>query len=308
MLGLSFDLVGTNPRYEAPLLNARIRKAYTHNETDVGVVGDAVDLTYDYEHFGTGADSFSKLGTKLKSAKAPIVIIGSQLFERSDADAIFAALRKATAGANATFNVLHQHAGTVAALDIGYNGSAPAAKANFVYLLGVDSIPTDAIADGAFVVYQGSHGDAGAALADVILPGAAYTEKDGTYVNTEGRAQTSRAAVTPPGLARTDWKIIRAVSEVANRTLPYDTLNEVRSRLGEVAPCTIQYDAVESANFHAAAVAMAGKEKSKIDTTDFSVAQRELKDYYLTDPITRASPTMAKCVRATQNPMSDKQH
>jgi NADH dehydrogenase (ubiquinone) Fe-S protein 1 len=306
-------LVGTNPRFEAPLLNSRIRKCYIHNELEIASVGSPVNLTYEYEHLGhsgsvladlaSGKNAFAK---KLKAAKNPLIIVGSTPFKRDDADAVFAAVQKLGASTGASVSVLHQAAGQVAALDIGYKAGVPAdASADFVYLLGADGVPAS-VTDGAFVVYQGHHGDAGAAAADVILPGSTYTEKDATYVNTEGRAQTTRRAVTPPGIARDDWKIVRAVSEFAGRTLPYDSLGEMRSRLTEICPSLTRYDVVEPANFFSVSASIAAQTPGTVTAAPLEVPLRELRDYYMTDVISRASPTMAKCVKAAANPISDR--
>jgi len=303
-------LVGTNPRYEAPLVNTRLRKCYIQNELEVAMVGENVDLTYEYEYLGDSAQTFADIASgkhafakKLKDAKNPLIIVGDNVFARDDADAMFAAAQKVQGSCNAKLNVLHQSAGQVAALDIGYKGWAtPATAPKFVWLLGAETVPEDVVKD-AFVVYQGHHGDRGAQMADVILPGAAYTEKDGTYVNTEGRSQTTRVAVTPPEQAREDWKIIRAVSEVVGRALPYDSLGGVRARLAELAPSLTRYDVVEKANFHASALEIANQEKGSVSSSPLSVPMKVLQDYYMTDCITRASPTMAKCVKATANPI-----
>lgn len=306
-------LVGTNPRYEAPLLNTRIRKCYIHNELDVAVVGSDVNLTYDYEHLGFSGSVVNDLASgkhpfakKLKAAKNPMIIIGSTPFKREDADEVFAAVQKIGASTGASVSVLHQAAGQVAALDIGYKAGIPAdTSAEFVYLLGADNVPAS-VTDGAFVVYQGHHGDKGAQSADVILPGATYTEKDGTYVNTEGRAQTTRRAVTPPGLARDDWKIVRALSEFAGRQLPYDSLAAMRARLTEISPTLTRYDVVEPANFTAVAASIAAQTKGKVSAAPLEVPLRDLKDYYMTDVISSASPTMAKCIKASAHPISDR--
>lgn len=305
-------LVGTNPRYEAPLINARIRKSYIQNELDVAVLGDAVDLTYYYDHLGADPQTLSDIASgkhpfasTLKEAANAMIIVGDNAFKRADADAVFAEVQKIAGSTGAKLNVLHSSAGQVAALDIGFKGGVPAGgKPKAVILLGAESVPADVTSD-AFVVYIGSHGDAGAQGADVILPGAAYTEKDATYVNTEGRSQTTRRAVTPPELAREDWKILRAVSEVLGVPLAYDTLGDVRSRMAELAPSLTKYDVVEKANFMSSALELASTSKNKIGSEQFAVTQTELKDYYMTDSITRASPTMAKCVKATQHPISD---
>jgi len=303
-------VVGANTRYEAPLLNARLRKCHIHNELDIGVIGSEVNLTYDYAHLGNSPSVLEDLANgkgewakRLKAAENPVIIVGSTPFQRDDADGVFAAAMKLGQQVGASVSVLHQAAGQVAALDIGYQAGVPASAdgAEFVYLMGADAVPSS-VTDGAFVVYQGHHGDAGAAAADVILPGASYTEKDATYVNTEGRSQSTRRAVTPPGIAREDWKIVRALSEFAGRTLPYDSLPEVRQRLSQLSPTLTRYDAVEKANFTAVAASIASQTKTKIDgKKPMNATQETLKDYYMTDVITKASPTMAKCVKAAKS-------
>ncbi|KAF4517746.1 hypothetical protein B566_EDAN002951 [Ephemera danica] len=271
-------LVGTNPRYEAPLLNARIRKGYLHHDLNVGLIGPKLDLTYD---------------KKLAAAKKPMVILGSAQLAREDGAAIQALVQQIAAAAQAG-----RSASTVAALDLGYKpGTAEvkSSKPKVLFLLGADegAISRDDLPANAFVVYQGHHGDAGAAMADAVLPGAAYTEKQGTYVNTEGRAQQTLVAVTAPGMAREDWKIIRALSEIVGAKLPYDTLGEIRDRLTEISPTLTQYGDVEAANF----VSQAAK-LSKVSSAPLDVRQRSLADFFMTDAISRASPTMAKCVQA----------
>merc|ERR1712002_894673 len=205
----------------------------------------------------------------------------------------------------AVLNVLHRVASQVAALDLGYkSGVAEArdAKPKVLWLLGADSeaLTRDDIPEDCFVIYQGHHGDAGAAIADCVLPGAAYTEKQGTYVNMEGRAQQTYPALVPPGEARVDWKIIRAISEVLGEKLPYDKITEVRKRMAEVAPNLTRYGNVEEANFFSLSAKMADGVKARLSETPISVARQELEDFYLTDSISRASPTMARCVTAVK--------
>jgi len=194
----------------------------------------------------------------------------------------------------------------VAALDIGYKAGVSAIKEqkpDVLFLLGADAgkITRADLPDNCFVIYQGHHGDKGAELADLILPGAAYTEKQATYVNMEGRAQQTIAALTPPGMARVDWKIIRALSEVLGETLPYDTIQEVRARLNQVSPNLTRYGLVEEANFFAQAAELASTQKKLALSKDpIDVSQKILTDFYMTDAISRASPTMAKCVQAVK--------
>uniref|UniRef100_A0A8C5J0W7 NADH-ubiquinone oxidoreductase 75 kDa subunit, mitochondrial n=1 Tax=Junco hyemalis TaxID=40217 RepID=A0A8C5J0W7_JUNHY len=312
-------LVGTNPRFEAPLFNARIRKSWLHNDLQVALVGSPVDLTYRYEHLGespqilqeiaSGKHSFSKV---LDNAKKPMVVVGSTALQRSDGAAILAAVSaiaqnsRATSGAGADWkvmNILHRVASQVAALDLGFKPGVEAIRKSapkVLYLLGADAgaITRQDLPEYCFIIYQGHHGDVGAPMADIILPGAAYTEKAATYVNTEGRAQQTRVAVTPPGMAREDWKIIRAVSELAGLTLPYENLDDIRKRLEEVSPNLVRYDDVEEANYFIQANELAKLAKQQLLADPLVPPQLTIKDFYMTDSISRASQTMAKCVKA----------
>ncbi|XP_030808548.1 NADH-ubiquinone oxidoreductase 75 kDa subunit, mitochondrial [Camarhynchus parvulus] len=312
-------LVGTNPRFEAPLFNARIRKSWLHNDLQVALVGSPVDLTYRYEHLGespqilqeiaSGKHAFSKV---LDNAKKPMVVVGSTALQRSDGAAILAAVSTiaqnsratSTAGADwKVMNILHRVASQVAALDLGFKPGVEAIRKSapkVLYLLGADAgaITRQDLPEYCFIIYQGHHGDVGAPMADIILPGAAYTEKAATYVNTEGRAQQTRVAVTPPGMAREDWKIIRAVSELAGLTLPYENLDEIRKRLEEVSPNLVRYDDVEEANYFIQANELAKLAKQQLLADPLVPPQLTIKDFYMTDSISRASQTMAKCVKA----------
>jgi NADH dehydrogenase (ubiquinone) Fe-S protein 1 len=320
-------LIGTNPRYEASLLNARLRKGWIHNELDVAVIGPEVDLTYDYDHLGDSPDILEQLadGThpfakRLASAKKPAVIIGTEALQRPDGAALMANAQKLAqdikiksgCGPNwRVLNVLHKVASQVAALDIGYKANVSSIKEqkpDVLFLLGADSgsVTRADLPENCFVIYQGHHGDKGAEMADLILPGAAYTEKQATYVNMEGRAQQTIAALTPPGMARVDWKIIRALSEVLDETLPYDNIQEIRGRLNQVSPNLTRYGLVEEANFFAQAAELAATQKKLALTKDpIDVSQKLLTDYYMTDPISKASPTMAKCVQAVKQSYAD---
>ena len=253
-------LIGTNPRWEAPLINARLRRRALAGDFPVGLLGEPVALTYPVEHLGADGKALSAIADgrhafceRLEAAERPMLILGRGPLCRADGAAVLAmargiADRFAMVGADWNgFNVLHTAAGQVGALDLalvpgpagrdvgGILAGAEGGAIDLVYLLGVDEIDTGRLGR-AFVVYQGHHGDAGAMRADVILPGAAYTEKDATYVNTEGRAQRAARAVFPPGDAREDWRILRALSEVLGRTLPYDDLDAVRARLVAANP------------------------------------------------------------------------
>uniref|UniRef100_A0A8W8M8Z9 NADH-ubiquinone oxidoreductase 75 kDa subunit, mitochondrial n=5 Tax=Magallana TaxID=2171616 RepID=A0A8W8M8Z9_MAGGI len=177
-----------------------------------------------------------------------------------------------------------------------------------LFMLGADEgvLTRDDLPKDCFIIYQGHHGDKGAAMADVVFPGAAYTEKEGTYVNTEGRAQETKLAVSPPGMARDDWKIIRALSEILEKPLPYDTIQEIRSRLEDVAPHLTRYGEAEEANYFKQANELTKTIKGQLETQPLSPPLQKLEDFYMTDSISRASQTMAKCVQAvkeaTKNP------
>ncbi|KAJ6665348.1 hypothetical protein lerEdw1_004397 [Lerista edwardsae] len=334
-------LVGTNPRFEAPLFNARIRKSWLHNELNVALVGSQVDLSYTYDHLGDSPQILMDIASEkhpfskvLNQAKKPMVVVGSAALQRGDGAAIHSAISTIAHNARTksgvgtdwkVMNILHRVASQVAALDLGYKPGVDAIRKNppkVLYLLGADAgcITRQDLPKNCLIIYQdfsphptppataedlgkqqdmqGHHGDIGAPMADIILPGAAYTEKTATYVNTEGRAQQTRVAVTPPGMAREDWRIIRAVSELAGMTLPYDTLDQVRSRLEEVSPNLVRYDDVEEANYFSQANELSKVVNQKLLADPLVPPQLTVKDFYMTDSISRASQTMAKCVKA----------
>eukprot|EP00884_Botryococcus_braunii_P000409 jgi/Botrbrau1/10369/Bobra.146_2s0008.1 len=313
-------LVGTNPRLESPVLNARLRKMYLDGMS-FGLIGPKADLTFPYEHLGEGPEAIQKLMsggtffTKMKEAKHPAVVVGPGIFQRADRPAVLHLINALVEAVPVVkgdwngYNVIHDTASRVAALDLGILPSARARSAppaKFVYLLGSDDYPDDAIPKDAFVVYQGSHGEKGAARADVVLPGCAYTEKSATYVNMEGRPQRARAAVPLVGDAREDWQILRALSEVLGKTLPYDDLEGVRTRLADVAPSFAHVYELEkplwlNGEYMKALEVKAGK--SKPQATPF---QSSISNFYQTDVISRTSVVMAKCVQArkTQYPVA----
>ena len=303
-------IIGSNPRKEAPVLNARIRKRYLQGGFQAGVIGEELDLTYEYNHLGDTADVLAKIAdgshpfaAVLKNAEAPMLILGMAALTRSDSEAILAAARALSNSYGLVkdgwngFNVLHTAGARVGALDIGFvpgpggKGTrdildgARKGEIELLYLLGADEIDTRGL-DKVFVVYQGHHGDHGAHCADVILPGAAFTEKDGTYVNTEGRPQKAYRASFPPGDAREDWAIIRALSEILDKKLPYDNLSQMRKRLSDVNSVFSTVDIVEPAEW----TSFGGV--GSINSTGFDYP---IKNYYMTDSISRASQTMARC-------------
>jgi len=315
-------LVGTNPRFDAPVFNARLRKCWIHNELDLAMVGPKVDLTYDHEHLGDStevlqqlADGTHPFNARLAAAKNPVVIVGSEALQRADGGAVMRCVQQISEKAKSTsgcdpewrvLNVLHRIASQVAALDLGYKAGvieALAAKPKVLWLHGADAgaITREDIPDDCFVIYLGHHGDQGAAIADCVLPGAAYTEKQGTYVNMEGRAQQTYPALSPPGEARVDWKIIRVISEVVDEKLPYDKITELRARMAEVSPNLVRYGNVEAANFFAQSLDLANSVPAgALSSEPFDVSKKVLEEFYQTDSISRASPTMAKCVTAVK--------
>ena len=303
-------LIGTNPRHEAALVNARIRKRWLRGGMRVGLVGASVDLTYPYRAIGNtpaalrdlmdGKHEFAKI---LQNAKNPMIILGAGVLARPDGAALHALARQLAEKFNVVradwngFNLLQNAAARVGGLDLGFvpaSGgmatrqilrAAQDGKLDLLYLLGADEIDTAKLGD-TFIVYQGHHGDKGAHAAAVIFPGAAYTEKHGIYVNTEGRPQLGRPAAFPPGEAREDWRILRALSEAVGRTLPFDTLNQLRAKLLEACPALGEIGQVAKAewkNF--------GK-SGEVLSQPFAPV---IANFYMTDSISRASPTMARC-------------
>jgi len=315
-------LVGTNPRVEAPVLNARLRRAAIAGFVPIAVLGPKADLTYPYTYLGDASATVAELASgkhafaaQLKAAKKPLLLVGADLLRRADRDALLAQLHaladatgvvKPAEGAATAwngFNVLHDAGGRVAALDLGFvrsPGAGSAGAPQAVFLLGADEFTAAQVPPGAKVIYLGSHGDAGATRADVILPGAAYTEKPGTYVNTEGRTQRAFAAVHPPGNARDDWKIVRALSEMVlpeQSCLPYSTLAGVRARLAEVAPSLARPEEVQPALWlNGAAYAHKAADAAKAPVA--GPLRSIVDNYYMTDPISRASAVMARATAA----------
>lgn len=308
-------LIGTNPRVESPVFNARIRKIHVEG-VEIGLVGEPVDLTYPYEYLGSDTAAITKLlkgGAfldKMKAAKRPAIIVGPGVLRRSDREAVVKLIHELATKAGVVkegwngYNVLHDVASRVAALDIGFLPSLAARKAappKFVYLLGADDYEDQDVPDDAFVVYQGHHGDRGASRADVVLPGAAYTEKMGIYVNFEGRVQQTRAAVPLVGDAREDWKILRALSEALGARLPYDTLDDLRARLAEVAPHFAFLHKTQNPVWMNGEYVKAIDEVAKQQQVKPDLLKTSIVNFFMTDSISRASSSMAKCIQARQN-------
>jgi NADH-quinone oxidoreductase subunit G len=310
-------LIGTNPRVEAAVWNARIRKSWLWGDLKVGLIGEAVDLTYKYDHLGTGGDTLANIASSdfydvLKNAKRPMVVVGEGALCRADGQAVLAAALKvaqdvgAVADDWAGFGVLHNAAGRVGALDVGFlpgeNGKATAdilgGTMETIVLLGVDEMDLSRTG-GATVIYVGSHGDAGAAHADIVLPCATYTEMDATYVNTEGRVQMTTRAVQPKGEAREGWAIFRAISGVVGKTLPYDTAAALRSLLqGPEGESTV-FSGLGFAPGASGAAALKAAIPAGPVSLQSSRFTKVIDDFYLTNPIARASKTMAECSALT---------
>jgi len=306
-------IIGANPRVEAPVLNSRIRKRFMMGQFPIAMIGAPADLTYDVSHIGAGTDTLADLlagqhgfADVLKNAERPMILVGQAALTRDDGDAVLAAAIQLAENSGAIsptwngFNVLHLAAARVAGLDLGLlpseggkdtAGILQAAKSGdveTVILYGADEIAGAALGE-AFVVYIGSHGDRGAHRADVILPSAAYTEKQAIYVNTEGRPQMTERAAFPPGEAREDWKIFRALSDHLAVTLDFDTVEALRVKMFAVAPHLAQLDHIEPAG------APQAPEGGAMTSDAFGVA---VEDFYFTNPIARASATMAACAKA----------
>jgi len=296
-------IIGSNPRKEAPVINARIRKRWLTGGLKIGLIGEKADLTYDYTYVGAGPESLAKLAEHAPSKLVkPIWLIGQGALARPDGASILSLAAKAAVSVGAIkdgwngFSVLHTAASRVGALDIGavpgeggldVAGMREPGALDVLFMLGADEIE---VPDGAFVVYLGTHGDRGAHRADVILPGAAYTEKNAIYVNTEGRPQLANRAAFAPGDAREDWAILRALSDVLGAKLPYDSLSALRRVLYEQHPHLALTGSIEPAN--PSAIEQLAARGGRTEKAPF---QSPVRDFYLTNPIARASAVMAEC-------------
>jgi NADH-quinone oxidoreductase subunit G len=280
-------LIGTNPRDEAPVLNARIRKAWL-NGAQIGLVGPSADLTYDYHHSGTDRAALTAILNRDHSDTrdaASLVIVGQGALREADGAAVLATAMQICERSNSKLLVLHTAAGRVGALDVGAvtEGGLQAATdgADVIYNLGADELDIDA---GPFVIYQGSHGDRGAHRADLILPASAYTEENGLFVNTEGRPQLALRAGFAPGDAKENWAILRALSAEVGETLPWDTLGQLRAALIALVPHLELIDQVPENDWQA----------EPADNLGDASFRNAVKDFYLTNPIARASTLMAE--------------
>ncbi len=308
-------IVGSNPRLEAAVLNARIRRNWLATQMPIGVIGQDAVLTYATQWLGDDATVLDELlagkhkfAAKLKKAKRPMIILGMGALGRADGAAILGRSRQLAEAYGVVsdkwngFNILHHAAGRVAGLDMGFvparggmdvAGMAAAAKSgalDALWLLGADEIDF-ADFQSSFIIYQGHHGDAGAHHADIVLPGAAFTEKDGIYLNTEGRVQYANRAAFPPGEAREDWAIIRAVSGAIGKSIGMDSHAELRAALCDAVPHFAMMDQV----FPAKWAKFGGRAKLAAQPVTNAI-----DNFYMTCAISRASETMAECRRAQQ--------
>jgi NADH-quinone oxidoreductase subunit G len=295
-------IVGSNPRKEAPVLNARIRRRWRTGGLKIAVIGERTDLTYDYAYLGAGPEALAGLANHPQAGLTrQIWLVGQGALARPDGAAVLSAVARAAVSTGALadrwngFSVLHTAAARVGGLDIGFvpgdNGLTAAAMASggvdVLFLLGADELEVES---RAFVIYIGTHGDRGAQRADVILPGAAYTEKSGIYVNTEGRVQMGDRAAFPPGEAREDWAILRALSEVIGSKLPYDSLAQLRGALFKAFPHLQRIGKItpgDPQDIRRLATRRGSMEKAPLRSA--------IEDFYLTNPIARASAVMAEC-------------
>lgn len=326
--GLEFDnidyllIIGSNPRFEAPLVNARIRKAWrTHQLNDISMIGPKnMDLLYDYEHLGESVDVITKIlngkhaaSKALQKAKNPAIIFGQQILKPGDQPSgppgfLYRLVRNLADKYKAKLSVLTASASHNGALDLGFKPTTERMVAkdtvepSITWLFGVDDEHLSLPKNGT-IIYQGHTGDIGAAKADLVLPGLAYTEKQATYVNMEGRVQQTLAAVSAPHLCREDWKIIRALSELLNKPLPYDSLFELRERIAELAPHLVDHSTLK---LPPAKVldprrdngSTTNKQQQLNSNNKLELKLAHMSSYYQTDAISRNSKTMAKCVQA----------
>ncbi|KAF8752317.1 NADH-quinone oxidoreductase [Rhizoctonia solani] len=302
-------LVGTNPRHEAAVMNSRIRKRWLHAQVEVGLIGEEADLSYSHEWLGKDSAALENfLGGKADSefakvwanAKKPLIVVGSAVAESPAGSQVLATIaRYASSDKQKTrflseewngLNVLQRAASRAAAYDVGYSAaSSSGTTPKFIYLLNADDVSPSSIPQGAFVVYQGHHGDVGAQLADVCLPGAAYTEKSTTWVNTEGRTQIGRAAVPHQALPARIGRL--------SAPLPYDDVLALRDRMWDISPTLVRYDVAEKTSTGVAQVGLNLLAQSN-EAGKGGAFEKVIKNFYQTDPISRASVTMAQCTRA----------
>jgi NADH-quinone oxidoreductase subunit G len=305
-------IVGANPRREAAILNARIRKRWRVGKFPIGLIGAKADLTYTYDYLGAGPETLAAIGRHsfadvLRKAERPMVLVGAGALTRGDGAAVAALAAKAALDLGAVkdgwngYCVLHSAASRVGALDLGFvpgqggltaRQMAASGTLDILFLLGADEIE---VAPGAFVIYIGTHGDRGAVRADVVLPGAAYPEKSAIYVNTEGRVQMATRASFPPGDAREDWAILRALSDMLKHRLPYDSLPALRQALFQAYPHMMRVGQITPAD--PGDISKLAALSSNADKAPFGSG---VADFYFTNAIARCSAVMAECSAIAQ--------
>lgn len=302
-------IIGSNPRHEAAVLNARLRGRWLESDdVEISHIGEEFESTFSVNHLGSTAVDLEKalagdLGKKLSKASKPLIIVGSGVWENTDSAAVESILKKFIKGKQNIvneewngLNLLHRQASRAGALDIGFYNANPEVQSKtpkVIFLLGADEVDTKTIPNDAFVVYIGHHGDVGASIADVVLPGTAYTEKSATYVNTEGRSQMTTAAVGPVGAAREDWMILKALSEYLGVGLPYEDVRGLRSRIETIAPHLVRFEAVEKVSPE---VFKLGLDVAGAPKASGTLLKNPISNFYMTDAVSRNSKTMAQCV------------
>jgi len=301
-------MVGTNPKIENPVLNARIRKAIMVNGLEVGVIGPANNFAYNYRHLGNTMQTLKEIadGThpyceRIAQADLPMILVGSDCLTRADAPSIMNLINEIGQKTNVLnkeenwngINVLHNDASRVGALDVGITSKKSVEDAKVVFLLGSDNFRPEDIPEDAFVIYMGHTGDEGVYYADLILPTTSYLEKQGTFVNTDGRVQSTRAAISSPGQSKEDWMVLRALSEEMEVPLPYDSLDEMRTRIAELAPHLVKYDYVDRSSAFESLAHMPNDNRE----VQRNLITDPVDNFYMTDAISRNSHIMARCSR-----------
>lgn len=311
-------LVGSNPKFETPVMNARILKAVRQNGLKVYKIGAADDLSYKFVHIGNSSNSLNEIlkgehpfNQRLKDAKNAHIIFGSEMEDNIErfpevyhqfqtlANNLNAEKKEEGSERKVTVGMLHQFVGPISGYEVGikYVSIDQIKKPKVVVNLGNDneSYLKQVLQKNkdAFVVYVGTNGDNGASYADLILPVAAWTEATGTFVSTEGRVQLSRKVVPSPGQAKEEWKTIRILAEMLNVQLPYDSVEELRFRMAELAPHLLKYDYIEPYGLWV-------ENDHKKDIGDFMISS-SVDNFYKTDAISRSSLAMAKS-SAAYNP------
>jgi len=288
-------IIGANPRFEASLVNVRLRKKYRSGDFEVGVIGASSDLTYPVTHIGTDVDSLldvcegrHSFCSVLKQAKNPIIIVGTSLFERDDSIALENALNILSSNLNTPISILHNEANQVSALELGINEINLEALNNssIAFLLGADNVQITN--PNTFIVYIGHHSDNNAFNADIILPSTSFSEKVGTFYNLEGRPQSTKKALNSFGLSRDEWQIARALSEFIGKPLPYNSLKDLQDRLKTLLPSYSNLNNIENTNFSN----FSSTSNEFVYETSFHTV---IKDFYMTDSLSKSSQTMAKC-------------